>query len=216
MSDNEIIFRFLGMGVLEVIRLVPVCIGISLLVGIMLGIAQSIKIPVINQVISIYLVVMRGIPPLVLLLVVFFISGFSEARMAAIFALSIYHTAYISEIIRGGIVALPKGQFETADSLALRFHQKMLYVIIPQVWRSTIPSLTGQYIILVKDTALISAIGVMEILYNARQVMQVVYKPILIYFLVAVLFFVACFSLERLSALLEMRLRRSLLGGADQ
>ena len=205
MAGAEVIFRFLGAGLLEVLWLIPICIIISLILGMIIGVIQTVRLPVINQLISLYLVFMRGAPPLVLLLVVFFVGGFASARVAAIFTLSIYHAAYIAEIFRGGIQALPQGQWEAADTIALRFHQKMIYVIIPQAWRSILPALTGQYIILVKDTALVSAIGVMEILYNARQAMQVVYQPILIYFYVALLFYVLCFSLERLSAFFEKR-----------
>ena len=205
MAGSEVIFRFLGSGLLEVLWLTPICIIISLILGALLGVIQSVRLPFINQLILLYMVFMRGVPPLVLLLVVFFVAGFESARLAAIFTLSIYHAAYIAEIFRGGIQALPKGQFEAADTLALHFHQKMIHVIIPQVWRTILPALTGQYIILVKDTALVSAIGVMEILYNARQAMQVVYQPVLIYFYVALLFYILCFSLERLSAVFEKR-----------
>jgi len=205
-ADLIVIFRFLGAGFLEVIRLVPVCVLLSLVLGMIVGIIQFTRIPGVYQLLSAYLIAMRGIPPLVFLLLLFFVGGFDSARIAAIFGLSMYHAAYISEIIRGGIRALPKGQFEAADSLALRFHHKMLHIIIPQVWRSTLPAIVGQYIILVKDTALVSALGVMEILYNARQAMQAVYQPILIYFLVGFLFFMVGFSLERLSLFLEKRL----------
>lgn len=206
MTDLIVIFRFLGAGFLEVIRLVPVCVLLSLLIGMVVGIIQFVRIPGIYQLLSVYLIAMRGIPPLVFLLLIFFVGGFESARVAAFMGLSVYHAAYISEIIRGGISSLPKGQFEAADSLALRFHQKMISIIIPQVWRSALPSIVGQYIILVKDTALVSALGVMEILYNARQAMQVVYQPLFIYFLVGFLFFIVCFSLERLSVFLEKRL----------
>lgn len=207
MVAHEVIFHFLGTGLLEVIRLIPICMIISLIGGVLIGVVQSARVPVVHQLISLYLVFMRGVPPLLLLLVVFFVAGFDSARFSAIFTLSIYHAAYIAEIFRGGIKAIPQGQFEAADTLALRFHQKMIYVIIPQVWRAVLPALTGQYIILVKDTALVSAIGVMEILYNARQAMQVVYQPLLIYFLVALLFYILCFSLERLSAFFEKHLQ---------
>ncbi len=207
MAGYDVIFHFLGTGLIEVIRLVPICVVLSLIAGALIGIVQTVRIPVVNQLISVYLVFMRGVPPLLLLLVVFFVAGFESARLSAVFTLSIYHAAYIAEIFRGGIQAIPLGQFEAADTLALRFHRKMIDVIIPQVWRAILPALTGQYIILIKDTALVSAIGVMEILYNARQAMQVVYKPILIYAIVGLLFYILCFSLERLSAYFERHLQ---------
>ncbi|MCG8550558.1 MAG: amino acid ABC transporter permease [Desulfobacterales bacterium] len=205
MNEYHVIFNFLGTGLLEVLYLIPVCILLSLVLGAGIGIFQTLKIPGIYQAVYCYLVFMRGVPPLLFLLMVFFVAGFDSARICAVLTLSLYHAAYVAEIFRGGIQALPKGQFDAADSIALRFHQKMIHVIIPQVWRTILPALTGQYIILIKDTALVSAIGVMEILYNARQAMQVVYKPLLIYFLVALLFYCLCFSLECLSSYFEKR-----------
>ncbi len=206
MNEYQVIFNFLGAGLLEVLGLIPICIIFSLILGAGIGIIQTLRIPVIYHGISCYLIFMRGVPPLLLLLIIFFVAGFDSARVSAIFMLSFYHAAYIAEIFRGGIQSLPRGQFEASDSIALRFHQKMTYVIIPQVLRTILPALTGQYIILIKDTALVSAIGVMEILYNARQAMQVVYRPLLVYFLVALLFYILCFSLECLSSYFEKRL----------
>jgi His/Glu/Gln/Arg/opine family amino acid ABC transporter permease subunit len=207
MADIITIVRFLSTGVIALIEVIPASVAISLVLGIIIGILGYLQIPIIRYIVSAYIIAMRGLPPLTLLLLVFFSGSFVSPIVTAIVVLSVYHGAYIAEIVRAGISAIPKGQHEGADSIGLSVIAKMVHVIMPQVWLSIIPSLVGQYIILIKDTTLISAIGVMELLNNARQIMQVVYRPITVYVIVAVFFFVICFFLENLSKHLERRIK---------
>ncbi|ADK80053.1 amino acid ABC transporter permease [Sediminispirochaeta smaragdinae] len=207
MADIITIVKFLSTGVIALIEVIPASVAISLVLGIIIGILGYLQIPIIRYIVSAYIIAMRGLPPLTLLLLVFFSGSFVSPIVTAIVVLSVYHGAYIAEIVRAGISAIPKGQHEGADSIGLSVIAKMVHVIMPQVWLSIIPSLVGQYIILIKDTTLISAIGVMELLNNARQIMQVVYRPITVYVIVAVFFFVICFFLENLSKHLERRIK---------
>lgn len=186
MADIITIVKFLSTGVIALIEVIPASVAISLVLGIIIGILGYLQIPIIRYIVSAYIIAMRGLPPLTLLLLVFFSGSFVSPIVTAIVVLSVYHGAYIAEIVRAGISAIPKGQHEGADSIGLSVIAKMVHVIMPQVWLSIIPSLVGQYIILIKDTTLISAIGVMELLNNARQIMQVVYRPITVYVIVAV------------------------------
>lgn len=199
--------RMLGEGALQTLRLLPFCIAVSLGGGVLLGILQSSKLPVVNQLISLYVLVMRGIPPLIILFLVFFSANLESGVVSAIVALSIYHTAYVTEIVRGGIASIPKGQFEAGKSIALRNARVMYHIIIPQIWRQILPALAGQYIILVKDTALVSVVGVREILWAGRQIMQLTYDPFPIYLLIGVFFYVICTVLEQLSVFAEKRVR---------
>ncbi|WP_020612081.1 amino acid ABC transporter permease [Sediminispirochaeta bajacaliforniensis] len=207
MADIITIVKFLSTGVIALIEVIPASVAISLVLGVIIGILGYLQIPAIRYIVSAYIIAMRGLPPLTLLLLVFFSGSFVSPIVTAIVVLSVYHGAYIAEIVRAGISAIPKGQHEGADSIGLSVIAKMVHVIMPQVWLSIIPSLVGQYIILIKDTTLISAIGVMELLNNARQIMQVVYRPITVYVIVAVFFFVICFFLENLSKHLERRIK---------
>lgn len=207
MSDYITIIKFLSSGVYELLKIIPISVVLSLILGTVIGILSYLKIPIIKYILYAYITIMRGVPPLILLLLVFFSGSFGDPIITAIVVLSIYHGAYIAEIVRAGISSIARGQHEAADSIGLSTVSKMVHVVMPQVWLSIIPSLVGQYVILIKDTTLISAIGVLELLNNARQIMQVVYRPISVYVIVAMFFFVICFCLEQLSRYLEKRIK---------
>jgi len=210
--------RIMSAGALETLKLLPFCIAFSLIGGVVLGIIQSSRVPIVNQIIALYVLIMRGIPPLIILFLVFFTANLDSGVVSAILALSLYHVAYVTEIVRGGISSISRGQFEAGRSLGLRNTQVMHRVIIPQIWRGILPALAGQYIILVKDTALVSVVGVREILWSGRQIMQLTYDPFPIYLLIGVFFYVICFLLERLSVFAERRARAfaSISGGRNR
>lgn len=205
------ILNTLKKGALETIKILPLCMLFSLITGTILGAIQSKKIPVVKYLINAYIIVMRGIPPLLLMMVFFFALNINVPFFAAIIVLSIYHSGYITEIVRGGIEAIPKGQFEAAESLGLSNFKIMTKVIIPQIWYQVIPALAGQYIILVKDTALISVIGVREILWSGRQLMQLTFKPFQIFFLIGTFFYLICFTLQQISIWAEKSLKQKIV-----
>jgi len=201
------ILRVLWLGSLETLRIVPLCIIISLIFGIIIGVIRSLRIPIVGQILTVYIVIMRGIPPLVLLFIIFFTLSLGSPLTSAIFCLSLYHTAYVGEIVKGGIQSIPKGQGEAAKALGLNTYQTMRFIMLPQIFYSILPALCGQYIILVKDTAIVSVIGVQEIVWSGRQVMQLVYRPFEIFFLIGMFFFVICYFLARVSAWLESKVK---------
>jgi len=205
------ILNILGRGALETIKIIPLCILFSLIAGTILGVIQSKKILIVKYLINAYITIMRGIPPLLLIMVFFFALNIKVPFVAAVIVLSIYHTGYITEIIRGGIEAIPKGQFEAADSLGLSNFKIMTKVIIPQIWYQVIPALAGQFIFLVKDTSLLPAIGVQEILSSGRNLMQLTFKPLQIFFLIGVFFYVICFALQQISIWAEKSLKRKIV-----
>jgi ABC-type amino acid transport system permease subunit len=147
-------------------------------------------------------------------MVFFFAANIPDSFTAGVIALSLYHTGYITEIVRGGIEAIPRGQFEAAKSLGLSSYVVLAKVILPQIWYQVIPSLIGQYIILVKDTTLVSIIGIRDILYEGRQLMQLSYNAFqifLIFFLIGIFFYIICFCLQQLSAWFEKLFKRKSL-----
>jgi len=202
------ILNTLRKGAFETIKILPLSMLFSLIAGTILGAIQSKKIPVVKYLINAYIIIMRGIPPLLLMMLFFFALNINVPFIAAVIVLSIYHTGYITEIVRGGIEAISKGQFEAAESLGLSNFKTMSKVIIPQIWYQVIPALGGQYIILVKDTVLISVIGVREILWSGRQLMQLTYKPFQIFFLIGVFFYVICFALQQITIWAEKSLKQ--------
>jgi len=205
------ILNILKSGVFQTLKLIPLSIIFSLIAGTLLGVIQSKKIPVLKIAISSYVIFMRGIPPLLLMMLFFFAMGIKDPFVAAFFALSIYHSGYITEIIRGGIEAIPKGQFEAGRSLGLSQSKIMSKIIIPQIWYQVIPALAGQYIILIKDTTITSVIGVREILSRGRQAMQFSVSPLQtfqIFFLIGFFFYILCGTLNKLSILAEYSLKK--------
>jgi len=200
------ILRLLSLGSLETLKIIPLCVGISFVLGILIGIARFLRVPVINQILFVYVAIMRGIPPLILLFIVFFMLVFGSDLTSVIFTLSLYHAAYVGEIVKGGMQAIPKGQEEAAKAVGLNTYQTIGFVILPQAFYSILPSLCGQYILLVKDTAIVSVVGIQGIIWAGRQTMQLVYRPFEIFFLIGVFFFAICYFLERLSGWFEYKL----------
>lgn len=211
MSFNRVLY-WLGIGTLETLKLLPICIIISFISGVILGSIHSRKIPIINQAVNVYIFTMRGIPPLVLLLIITYVSGITEPFLAAVSALVIYHTAYITEIVRGGILAIARGQYMAAESLGLRNYQILWYVILPQVWRSITPSLAGQYVLLAKDTSLVGVVGMQDLMRIAKQLMQVS-DPLAVYAGVTLFYYLVCVGIHQLSLFLERHLKQHIVEG---
>lgn len=198
MSYIEMI-KYIISGIGITFKLVPTVLVTSLMLGSIIGIIQFKKIPIVSQILNLYIVVMRGIPPLVILMMLYFTVNMSSAFLTAYVALSLYHSAYIGEIVRGGFEAVPRGQMEAGRSLGVGYARIMVSIYIPQIVLQIVPSLCGQFIMLVKDTTLVSVVGLQDIMWNAKELIAVTYKPLSIYFLVGVLYFVVCFLIDLLA-----------------
>lgn len=188
--------KFIAAGIGVTFTLAPLLMISTLVIGTILGMVQFKKIPVLSKIIELYVVAMRGIPPLVVLMLLFFTYNFSSAFLTAFLALTIYHTAYILEIVRGGLEAVPKGQMEAGLSLGVSYPTIMMKIYLPQIFRQIIPSISGQYILIVKDTTLVSVVGVADIMWNARQLMEITFNPLVVYILIGVFFYLLCLIIE--------------------
>ncbi|MEM3658551.1 MAG: amino acid ABC transporter permease [Candidatus Hadarchaeum sp.] len=195
-------------GLQETVKLIPLCLLISIAGGVLLGIIRSYRVPIIDQILYLYIIFMRGIPPLIVLYIVFFLARLRSPFLAAIIGLSVYHIAYVSEIVRGGILAVPKGQFEAAKAVALTSVQTMVLVILPQIWYAIVPALAGQFIILIKDTALVSVIGARTILWAGQQIMNLTGKPFVPYLLVGFTYYILCSLTAASGRMIERRFER--------
>ena len=188
--------------------------GISLIAGTILGflvgIARNSRIPALRYLLALYIDFMRGTPFLVQVFIVFFIFpewGIQmEAFTAAILSLSVYAGAYISEIVAGGLDAIPAGQIEAASSGGLNWFQRMRYVILPQAMRPILPPLVGQYVLLIKDSSVISVIGLTDITRVGWLTVQRIPEGLMVFGLVGLLYFFICYPLIRLSNWFENRL----------
>ncbi|MGL6175280.1 MAG: amino acid ABC transporter permease [Cellulosilyticaceae bacterium] len=183
----EMTMRILeGLGVTLSVYIVT--LGLSLPIGMLLAIwrVSTKKKAVVNG-INFYTWVLRGTPLMLQLFFVYYglrgVSwafgdymirpfGFLNAFSAAVLAYVVNYSAYFTEIFRGGIQAMDKGQYEAAKALGLSYGQSMRYVIMPQAMRSVLPSLTNEAITLVKDTALVAAIAMGDLLRNAKEIVM--------------------------------------------
>lgn len=188
--------------------------GLSLLagtmVGLMLGIIRASRYRTLRLIIGAWVDLIRGTPFLVQIFIAFFILpevGIQlEAFPAAVIALSNLSACFICEIIAGGILAIPSGQREAAAASGLSSYQQLRFVILPQALRVILPPLVGQYVLLIKDSSVVSAIGVLDVTRVGWLTVQRIPEGLLVFGLVGVLYFVICYPLIQLSNSLEKRL----------
>ena len=212
-----------GLGYTMLIALIGTVIGliIGLCTGIIRTIPKSKNIGVsviqkcVNALISVYVEVFRGTPMMVQAMVIYwgfaFANGGSTLPLipAGIFIVSINTGAYMTEIVRGGIISVDKGQFEAAYSCGMNHFQVMLHVIIPQVMKNILPSVSNEFVINIKDTSVLNVIGVMELFYQATKIQTMTYQIFETYLVVCVIYFIMTFSITRLLRLVEKKLSGS-------
>src|ERR1035437_2413606 len=196
LSSLPILFR----GLLVTLLLSIGSIAGGTIIGLIAATLRASRIPVGSQVARAYVEIFRVSPLLITLLFVYYGVAYAGYDMnvlvAAIIGISIYHGAYIAEIIRGGIEAVPHGQWEAARILGLSNSKTFTFVILPQTRRLVLPPLIGQYIGLIKDTSLAFIIGLAELTRQGQSIIDRVGQPVLIYFLVAIIYFIICYPLS--------------------
>ncbi|MCW2106636.1 UNVERIFIED_ORG: polar amino acid transport system permease protein [Rahnella aquatilis] len=173
----------------------------STLLGLLAAVLRTSRLPVAKQIAVFYIELFRGTPVLITLMFIYFgvaYYGYDINLFAAgILGLSIYQGAYIAEVFRAGIEAVPKGQWEVSWILGLSKRQTFLSVILPQTRGIVLPPLVGQYLSLIKDTSIVSMIGMSELMHQGQAIVDRIGQPVMIYGLVALLYFVVCFPLSR-------------------
>ena len=175
----------------------------ALILGILLGI--------LNLIFKIYVTIIRGTPMMVQLLIMGMVV-FSSSRnftFVGTLTLGINSGAYVSEIIRGGLMAVDSGQMEAGRSLGLNYMTTMIHIIIPQAIKSVLPAMGNEFIILLKDTSLITVIGGKELLYAAQGVMNRTYEAMFPLLITAVIYLILVMIFTYLLGLFERRLRQS-------
>ena len=188
--------------------------GLSLIAGTVIGFICGIMRAGRNKparlIIGLWVDLIRGTPFLVQVFIIFFIlPGIGielEAFPAAVIALSNLTASFICEIVAGGILAVPKGQREAATSAGLSYYQQLRFIVLPQAMRTIMPPLVGQYVLLVKDSSVVSAIGVVDITRVGWLTVQRVPEGLMVFGLVGLLYFAICYPLINLSGFLERRM----------
>lgn len=205
-------FFLKGIKITILISLIGVALGSIL--GAFVALMKLSKIKIISWIASIYIEILRGTPMLVQLFIVFF--GITaalgldiSALVCGTIALVINSSAYIAEIIRAGINAVDKGQMEAARSLGLNYRQTMKSVIMPQAIKNILPALGNEFVTLIKESSIVSTIGVGEIMFNAQVVQGISFDPFTPLLVAAALYFVLTFVLTRIMNMIEGRLNAS-------
>jgi general L-amino acid transport system permease protein len=193
-------------------------IVLSLPIGVLLALGRQSDMPIVRTVGVLFIECICGVPLITLLFVAstmlsyFLPPGTSfDLLLRVLIMVTLFAAGYIAEVVRGGLQAIPKGQYEAADSLGLTYWQSMRQIILPQALRISIPGIVNTFIALFKDTTLVIIIGMLDILGMGRASLADSKWQGLsseIYISIAVFFFLCCFAMSRYSLYLESRLER--------
>jgi polar amino acid transport system permease protein len=180
------------------------------LIGFILGIFRSSDNIILKRLVGVYVAFVRGTPFVVQIFIIFFILpewGLQlDAFPAALLAMAIMGSAFICEIVAGGINSIPKGQWEAAASSGLTMVQQLRLVIVPQAMKVILPPLVGQYVLLIKDTSVVSVIGVMELTRVGWVTVVRIPEGLMVFSLVGALYFSISYPLILLSNYLERKM----------
>lgn len=206
---NAAHLRFLFEGLLWTVGLSLLAFIGGGLLGFAVALASSYGPRWSQLLVSLYIKLIQGTPLLVLLPLAYFglpALGLDVAPLtAAAMALSIYVSAYLGEIWRGCIESVPRTRAEAAECLALRWHQRVWHVILPQAVKIATPPTVGFMVQIVKNTSLASAIGFVELARAGQIINNSTFEPFVIFLIVAALYFVLCYPLSVLSRRLERK-----------
>jgi len=204
-------FGFLMRGLIVTFQLAFLSISGSLVIGTIFGVVRHLKICPFSFVAAAYIESVRSIP--LILFIVFIHFGFlpyvlgvpSNFFISSCVSLTIFTSAYVAEIVRGGLNSVEKGHIDAAISLGLNRYQRLAYVILPLAFTRMMPALVSQFIALIKDTSLASTIGLIELTRSGEIIYERTYHEFEVLTFIAFIYFVICFSLSRLSRKLETK-----------
>lgn len=168
-------------------------------------------IRILNAVCKLYLTVIRGTPVVVQLMIFYFVifAWSTNGVMVAIIAFGLNSGAYVAEIFRGGIMSIDNGQFEAGRSLGFNYFQTMIYIVIPQVIKTVLPTLCNEFIVLLKETSVAGYVGIMDLTKAGELIKGRTFSAFMPLIAVALVYLTVVVILTKLVNLLERRLRRS-------
>jgi polar amino acid transport system permease protein len=199
-------------GLALTVLLASLALVLALPLGLLLGLARVSPLRALRWPVTGLVYVVRGVPLLMVIFWAYFflpsVTGHKTDQFTTMLAaLVIFDGVYLAEIVRAGIRAVPKGQWDSAKSLGLSYPQALRFVVLPQALRHMLPSLVNQFVATLKETSLGYIIGLTEVSFIAAQInTQVFTRSAEVYGLLALTFFVLCFSLSRMAFWLERRL----------
>ncbi|MGO4270395.1 amino acid ABC transporter permease [Paenibacillus sp. TAF58] len=212
-SSFQVILDALPMlmkGALITFKIVIISLPIAFFIGLITGLMNVSSSKILRVIAASYVDIIRGTPLLVQVFFEYFgIPAFLDIRIpaetAGIIAISLNAGAYIAEIFRGGINSINRGQMEAARSLGLSKWLTMRLVILPQAIRRMIPAFVNQFIVSIKDTSLLSVIGISELTQSGEIIISANYRAFEIWGVVGVIYFIIIYALSRLARVFERR-----------
>jgi general L-amino acid transport system permease protein len=205
-------------GILVTLLVAVVGIVFSLPFGILLALGRRSKLPIVRLACVVFIEVIRGVPLITVLIMantmlpLFLPAGMTVDRLLRpLIGVAIFASAYMAEVVRGGLQAVPKGQYEGAQSLGLGYWQMMFFIVLPQALRIVIPGIVNTFIGLFKDTSLVYVIGVFDLMktIESARIDPIWAAPTVSntgYAFAALFYFVCCFGMSRYSLMVERRL----------
>lgn len=200
---------FLWQGLLMTLFVALVVVVSSAIVGTVFGVALVYGPWWVRLPLRVYSDVLRGTPLLVVIFTIYYLLPFAGLNLqplpAVLLALSMFKTAHVSEIARGAIQSIAKGQDDAGKAIGLTFVQRLGYVVFPQAIRRFLPPWLNSVTDAVKGSSLVSLVGIVDLMLASQQVIGRTYEPLPIYLLAAAIYFVINYSLSSLSRTLENR-----------
>jgi polar amino acid transport system permease protein len=203
------ILAFVPDGLVATFTVTIVSIVFALIIGLFAGLGRISQNKVINRISTVYVEIIRGIPLLVQLFYIYYALGpvlKMQGPPAAILAMSICYGAYMAEIFRAGIQAIPKGQMEAALALGMSRSMAMRKIIIPQTVRIILPPIGNEFIALLKDSSLVSILAVSDLLRRGREYASTSFRYFESYTVIALIYLVLTLFFSRLVAFMEEKL----------
>ncbi|MDD1766236.1 MAG: amino acid ABC transporter permease [Methanomassiliicoccales archaeon] len=202
---------FFWKGALLTLEISLCAIAIGFALGILMGLGRISRILPIRLISTGYVEALRGTPLLIQIFIIYFglpsVGLVLDPLVSGILAVGLNSAAYQAEIIRGGIQSVPKGQLEAARSIGMTYTQSMRHVILPQALRLIIPPMTNEFIILIKDSSLVSAIGIWELTLVGKELNAKYFEPFTVFIFIAIVYFIMTYATSKIMRRVEKKFR---------
>ncbi len=210
-------YMYLVNGLITTLKITAFAVLLGIAIGFVVAVIRCVnqktgKIAFLSGICKVYLAIMRGTPIMVQLLIMYFVVLLPmgvEKYTAAVICFGLNSGAYVSEIVRGGIMSIDEGQTEAGRSLGFNYVQTMWYIIIPQAFKAVLPSLANEFITLLKESSVAFYIGVADLTLGGIKIRSITYSNFMPLIAVAVIYLVVVLGLSKCVSILERRLAKS-------
>ena len=202
-----------GLGNTIVISLIAITIGV--IIGLLIAVVKNVnintgKLMLLTKIGDLYVTIIRGIPMMLQLFIVYFaiLASWKNANIVASIAFGLNSGAYVAEIFRSGLLSIDKGQMEAGRSLGLSYGKTMAKIIVPQAMRNAVPPLCNEFIALIKETAIVGAIGITDLTLASKMIGTSTFEFFLPMAISAVFYLTLVLILNMIMKLIERRLSK--------